>query len=267
MYLNPDWRILTVGDGDLSFTRALLNHIDPSQLHGSVYDSEEVLRDKYQQHAVDDLIQCHVPLLFEFDVTNPLSWQRLQGKQFDLVIFQFPLLSQLGSADAFKAIKQAGGLNTLNRALLHQYLFNCAKYALDPNGAGVCYITSKDVKPYSHWGLDHALTVHTPLHYIGEQNFDLKAFAGYKVRNVDRDKHVKDTLGISYTYALQENNSLAQHCHRPHYLDNDNCCLLCRAGPFQGTLDKDNHLKSKSHQQMQLFSRHWDDWLSRRYDQ
>lgn len=264
MFLDPSWRVLTVGDGDLSFTRALLSKYPAQQLHGSVYDSEETLRNKYHHHGVDELRQAQVPLLFEFDVTTAQSWQRLANKQFDVVVFQFPLLSQVGSETAFKQAQQLGGLNTLNRALLHQFLANSARYALDNNGAGLCYITSKDVKPYSHWGLDHALCTHTPLQYVGEQRFDLQRFPGYKVRNVDRDKHVKDTLGITYTYALDA-TTLSEHCVRPHYLDNNDCCLLCRAGPFHSEHDKQRHMQSKTHKQMQNFAKHWQNWLAKHY--
>ncbi|MFY8275423.1 class I SAM-dependent methyltransferase [Pseudoalteromonas sp. SSDWG2] len=261
MYLDPDWRILTVGDGDFSFTRALTTRVNSSNLTGTVYDSENVLRDKYRHNGIDDLRKQHITLLFSFDVTDEACWQRLGDQRFDVVIFQFPLLSQLGSRDAFESAKAAGGLNILNRALLHQFLRNSARYALDPKGAGLCYITSKDVKPYSHWGLDHALTHHTPMHYVGEQPFDLKSFSRYKVRNVDRDKHVKDTLGITYSYALSA-NALSEHCTRPYYLDHPNCCELCRAGPFKSERDKTNHLESKTHKHMQHYAQLWQRWLT-----
>ncbi|WP_105264338.1 Rossmann-like fold-containing protein [Pseudoalteromonas sp. T1lg76] len=262
MYLQRNWRVLTVGDGDLTFTKALLDFYPASQLHGSVYDSETTLRDKYQHHGIDALRAAKVSLDFEFDVTATESWQRLGEKRFDLVIFQFPLLSQLGSEQAFAAAKQNGGLNILNRALLHQYLLNSARYALAPQGAGLCYITSKDVKPYSHWGLDHALTSHTPVHFLGEQQFDLRRFPGYKVRNVDRDKHVKDTLGITYTYALNADSEISAHCHRRHHLDDPHCCLLCRAGPFQSERDREGHLNSKQHRHMQGYDSQWQRWLA-----
>jgi len=40
MYLNPDWTILTVGDGDLSFSNALYRHIKPKKLVASTYDDQ-----------------------------------------------------------------------------------------------------------------------------------------------------------------------------------------------------------------------------------
>jgi len=47
MYINPNWRILTIGDGDLSFSNALLQHYAPTQLTATIYDPLATLENKY----------------------------------------------------------------------------------------------------------------------------------------------------------------------------------------------------------------------------
>ena len=51
MILDKQWRILTVGDGDLSFSYALNSQVPQGQVTASTYDSAQTIRDKYQQHA------------------------------------------------------------------------------------------------------------------------------------------------------------------------------------------------------------------------
>jgi hypothetical protein len=47
MYINPDWRILTVGDGDLSFSASLMAHHKPRSLTATIFDSRATLMRKY----------------------------------------------------------------------------------------------------------------------------------------------------------------------------------------------------------------------------
>ena len=149
MFLDPSWRILTVGDGDLSFSHSIARNIKPAKLVASTYDDANTIEQKYADNALSALRQLNIETLTEFDVTNPDSWQRLDGACFDVVIFQFPLIPAFKGEAAFKANTQQGGMNVLNRALLHRYLDYASQFALDKNGPMLCYITTKDVKPYS----------------------------------------------------------------------------------------------------------------------
>lgn len=260
MYLNPNWRILTVGDGDLSFSAALAKQFPTATLTASVYDSETTLTQKYANNAVAQLKQRSVPIYFNFDVTNPLCWQQLNGQLFDVVIFQFPLLGGFSSAQGFVKETQAYSINTLHRALLYQYLAYAFHYALADNG--LCYITSKDVKPYAHWGLEYALHPSLNLHYLGQKAFNTHAFKDYRVRNVQRDKTIKDTQGITYAWSKHAHHQLGEHWHKPAYLNADHHCPLCRAGAFMHQQDKAAHIKSKKHIKMQTYEQSWQQWLA-----
>ncbi|MDP2636389.1 MULTISPECIES: class I SAM-dependent methyltransferase [unclassified Pseudoalteromonas] len=264
MYLNPKWRILTVGDGDLSFSYALFNAIKPSTLVASTYDSKKTLCDKYSDNAFELLEKAAVSVLTQFDVTCQSDWQRLGEQKFDLVIFQFPLIPAFKSEHVFKSQTQSTSANTLNRALLHQFIKNACQFALDKAGAQLCYITSKDVKPYLHWNIEGSLVQNLDAHYLGQMNFDITQFPGYKIRNVDRDKHVKDTSGITYVFSPEQNNALCNVFSYPSYLTK-NHCGLCRAGPFCFDEDKQKHFKAKKHQQMLKLEADWQQWLTQFY--
>ncbi len=261
MYLNPHWRILTVGDGDLSFSHALTYHIKPSNLVATTYDDVNTIEQKYADNALSSLQQLNVKTLTEFDITKPSAWQRLGDARFDLVIFQFPLIPAFNNEAAFKAHAQQGGVNVLNRALLHQYLKYANKYGLDKYGPRLCYITSKDVKPYREWNIEGSLNQGLNCYYLGQMRFDISLFPGYKIRNVDRDKHVKDTSGITYVFSNKTDSEVTPKLTKPAYLG-DKYCALCRVGPYMAVADEDKHLLSKKHKQMEQFEQNWQAWLA-----
>ncbi|WP_125557386.1 MULTISPECIES: class I SAM-dependent methyltransferase [Pseudoalteromonas] len=256
MLIDANWRILTVGDGDLSFSLSLSRQLKPGNLCASIYDDETTLRNKYQLHALDHLRDSNVPVLSEFDVNNPSCWEALQGKLFDAVIFQFPLIPAFTSKQAFDA--QSLSTNTLNRRLLRNFIDFSHRFALDPAGPMLALITSKDVKPYCEWNLEDSLCNGLDYHYLGQSEFNIDAFEGYRIRNVDRDKHVKDTSGITYYWSTKSHAVLRESLYLPPYLT-QNHCALCRAGPFLSEQDKLAHLGSKKHAMM---LRHENDWLT-----
>mgnify|MGYP000046988277 CR=1 FL=1 len=55
MYIDPKWRVLTVGDGDLSFSASLLKNYQPQQLTATIYDSKGSLDEKYGDIVVNVL--------------------------------------------------------------------------------------------------------------------------------------------------------------------------------------------------------------------
>ncbi|WP_426359850.1 class I SAM-dependent methyltransferase [Pseudocolwellia sp. HL-MZ19] len=260
MYINPTWRILTIGDGDLSFSCSLLKHYQPATLTATIFDDYASLTDKYSAEHYQQLQAKNCDVLTRFDVTKSETWGELNKHQFDVVIFQFPLLPAFNSVEDFN--QQCGdnlktvSLNTLHRRLLRKYLLNCFNEFLDSEGAQLAFITSKDVKPYRQWNIEAALTLHTDINYLGNMPFEIEKFPGYKIRNVDRDKHVKDTQGISYAFSRKNTTELASMLVKPKYLS-ENYCTACRVGPFHTEQDRVNHLASKRHQQMDRFEQQW----------
>jgi len=256
MYINSAWRILTIGDGDLSFSHALLENYQPKALTATIFDNYASLSAKYGAEHFQQLQAQGCELLTSFDVTNKQTWEQLKKQQFDAVFFQFPLLPAFNSADDFKQQCANVSVNTLHRRLLRHYLLHCFEEFLDSYGAQLAFITSKDVKPYRQWHIEQALTLNTDIHYLGYMPFEIAKFPGYKIRNVDRDKHVKDTQGITHVFSRRLSTELDCKLTKPKYLD-DNYCGYCRVGPFHTEQDRENHRVSKKHQQMALFEQQW----------
>lgn len=255
MYLNNRWRILTVGDGDLSFTQSLLVDKHCSAIVASCLDSEQALCDKYQNNSLKDLRGEGIPVYFETDILRPNTFSSDLKHQFDLVIFQFPLLPNNLTKILPEALHDFSR-NVLNRLLIHRFINSCATFFLDPGGINLCYVTSKDVKPYNHWDLENIDPLPGGFRFQGTMTFAQQDFAHYRIRNVDRDKCVNDTKGLTYIWSKQYCELLSPFIsgsakHRPGN------CYLCGAGPFQSDQQKQQHQLSKRHLTLLAYDNEW----------
>jgi hypothetical protein len=292
MYIKPNWHILTIGDGDLSFSASLWARFKPRSLTATILDDLGTLASKYGDDAnYQSLVTEGCQVLTCFDVTDISSWEKLTLNQFDLVIFQFPLIPAFTSKKEYTNNCTNFSVNTLNRRLLRKYLQNSFTYFLAESGAGLAYISSKEVKPYIQWNIESSLIIHTPFAYLGKTPFIIDAFPGYKIRNVDRNKHVKDTLSFTYIYTKEKDaeqktkqlekalccpetesiNSALRPNHKAvelitkknnQHLTAFNHCSLCDTGLFTNEVDKQLHLSSKKHQQMALYNHQWLEYLA-----
>ena len=261
MFINPNWRILTVGDGDLSFSMSLFNRFKPLELTASVLDCESELLDKYEQNSFIQLKQAGVEIITELDITELNSWQKLKPV-YDLVIFQFPLVPGFKSKQEFQAMQDKYGfdfsINTLNRRLLRKFLQASFSRLLSPNGERLAYISSKDVKPYIEWNIEDQLHLGLDTQYLGSMPFDMNEFAGYRVRNVDRDKQVKDTKALTYVWSDKPHQELKLETFQ---IKGEEGCDICRAGPFTTAQERIEHSNSAKHKRMTDYHRQWQSYL------
>ncbi|EIN14362.1 hypothetical protein PUNSTDRAFT_140670 [Punctularia strigosozonata HHB-11173 SS5] len=106
---SPTDRILLVGEGNFSFTRALalhtpvtysepssssdpLNYLPPGNITATAYDSEEDCYNKYTdaKEIVAGLRQAGVEVLFGVDATRLEKASKLRGRQYDRIVWNFP---------------------------------------------------------------------------------------------------------------------------------------------------------------------------------
>ncbi|MBW8191123.1 DUF2431 domain-containing protein [Neiella marina] len=261
MIIKPNWRILTIGDGDLSFSLSLWQYHQPSSLWATIFDNQHQLAQKYGLGNFNRLINtagCHV--LSEVDINQLQSWQQLPRQAFDVVIFQFPLVPALPSKDDYQTLTEQMSVNTLNRALLRQFLTHAHDSFLDPQGPQLAYISSKDVKPYSDWDIERAVADGLGIHYLGSSPFSMAQFPGYRMRNVDRPGWVKETAARTYVWSGKPHLELVASLEPLGY-QRDDCCGLCRRGPFANDADRQAHERSKRHRQLTEFDKQWQQYL------
>ncbi len=255
MYLPKNCRVITIGDGDLSFSRALLSHITPEHLIATTYDSEEVLRAKYAQNALDDLLSAGVKVIHSVDITDVASVKNLPANFADIIIFNHPLVPTQRSYAQYQK-ERNNSANLMNRNLLYHFLKHSFDMLLKPNGERLCYITTKSVKPYSHWHIETSLTRNTPYQYLGNEAFALSLFKNYMVRNVDRDKCVKHEASDVYVYSDITKHSVIGRLS-PFRFAEPNCCTMCRKGPFENNDDWELHQHSRIHKAQLAYHEAW----------
>ncbi|GHB72241.1 hypothetical protein GCM10008107_22010 [Psychrosphaera saromensis] len=284
MVINKEWSVLTIGDGDLSFSRSIFDNYKPKKLTATVLDSVNELTSKYGSEHLDYLqkqsdgvlneVDCQV--VTEFDITD-LDKVRQLTQEYDLVIFQFPLVPNFSSQGEFqqhtKTRTQIGSqsseqflsINTINRRLLRLFLINSFDCLLAQDGAQLAYISSKDVKPYIEWDIEYSLTKETELSCIGSMEFITEQFPGYKIRNVDRDKHVKDTASLTYVWTSNHNREarldLFPAMNPLPTLFGELGCDICHAGPFETEQEKTSHQAGKKHKRMSEYEAQWQGYL------
>ncbi|GAB5382202.1 MAG: hypothetical protein Alis3KO_20660 [Aliiglaciecola sp.] len=255
MYLDTSMRVLTIGDGDLTFSRSLVSHHGIENLTASVLDSEADLRAKYSENALGDLTEQKIDVVFNLDITDNKTIPASLLGQFDLVVFQFPLIPNFKSQSIFERTKHWGS-NGLNRLLLHKFLKNSFTLLLAENGARLAYISSKDVKPYCDWDIENLHKSLPGVRFLGWQQFVLSDFPEYVVRNVDRDKDVKSTAAKSYVWSdkPEQNKSLTLNPSEKH---KNNYCALCGNGPFSTDAIIQSHRQSRRHKKLQGYDDNW----------
>lgn len=278
MQINKDWSVLTIGDGDLSFSRSIFTHYQPKHLTASIYDSVKQLTEKYGREHLDFLTKASVTdnncrVVTDFDITDLKCIEQLD-KKYDLIIFQFPLVPNFTSQNEFQQHTQADELplsmNTINRSLLRSFLVNSFDCLLTEDGAQLAYISSKDVKPYTEWDIEYSLTKSSLTQFpefscVGTMPFVIEQFPGYKIRNVDRDKHVKDTSSLTYVWTSNKNIDVALELlptmNPLPTLFGEHGCDICHAGPFETEQEKISHLAGKKHKRMSEYELQWQGYL------
>lgn len=255
MYIDPNWRVLTVGDGDLSFSYSLLEKYPTLDLTATVYDDKTSFVAKYPENYYDELKSQTKNICFEFDVTDSSTWRNTKPI-FDVVIFQFPLVPNSASKAQFQVQSGHGSANTLNRALLYKFISNAFNSLLSEEGARLVYISSKEVKPYIEWNIEK-LMESTDFAYMGKHRFEPDSFPNYKMRNVDRNKFVKHTQLYTHIWsdkalAIQEFSLL-----QPFVDKTEGGCGYCRAGPFTTLEEKLNHEGTQKHQRILNYEKQW----------
>ncbi|KAG0707616.1 hypothetical protein DFH29DRAFT_979887 [Suillus ampliporus] len=95
----PTDKILLIGEGNFSFAHALvidppssLEHLPPSNITATSYDSEEECYDKYPdaRSKVDVLRERGAEVLFGVDGTRLEKFGALKARRFDRVVWNFP---------------------------------------------------------------------------------------------------------------------------------------------------------------------------------
>ncbi|KAK3233381.1 hypothetical protein CYMTET_56318 [Cymbomonas tetramitiformis] len=184
---DPLQRILMVGEGNFSFSRALVRLFEGNgfSLLASCFDSEEILHKKYQdaKMIVDEIRSAGAFVKFGVDAKDLMGGTGLAKKKrkeglsyedlFDRIVFNFPHCG-LGIKDQDK--------NVLANQQLLEGFFRSAVELLRPEGE--IHVTLKSGKPYDMWnivGSAHRASAKKLVHST-IVSFKPESFPGYSHR-------------------------------------------------------------------------------------
>ncbi|KAI9209919.1 uncharacterized protein BJ171DRAFT_418261 [Polychytrium aggregatum] len=142
--------ILLVGEGNLSFARALVEIVPRSLLTATVFDSEKIVMEKYPDAArnIKAVADSGGAVLFGIDATKLEGYRKLRNKRFDKIVFNFP--------HAGAGIKDQDRNIQINQELLSSFFLSALPFLKsrttyqDPVD-GEIHVTLKEGEPYESW--------------------------------------------------------------------------------------------------------------------
>ncbi|CAN8097438.1 unnamed protein product [Discula destructiva] len=172
---SPEDAILLVGEGDLSFSRALVEHHYCENVTATVLEASlEELTEKHPHVAenVDYIEGDGSKIIYGVDAKKMGPWIRKAGKEsvgiFDRIIFNFPHVGGK-STDVNRQVRY-------NQELLVDF-FKRALLSLAPGGTIV--VTLFEGEPYTLWNI-RDLGRHAGLQVERSFRFQAAAYPGYK---------------------------------------------------------------------------------------
>ena len=189
--------VLTVGDGDFSFSLALARILCPTKLKYnkgciivSSYESFSTLESIYPNinDTISELRSLGAKVLFELDATRIQEHSYIQthlsstktetsNHLFHRIIWNFPCTAEPNGQD---------GQNTemdQNKQMVHQFLICATKYLLHPI-SGEIHMAHKTKPPYDQWELEHmasnlSSSSSSSIDYLGRIVLDRYCFKPY----------------------------------------------------------------------------------------
>jgi 25S rRNA (uracil2634-N3)-methyltransferase len=168
--------VLTVGDGDFTFSLSLAKSLGGKTLTATSYLSLAQLEEAYPAitETLAELRELGATVLHEVDATALAKTPALGGQTFDRVIWNFPCVSMDGGKDAQdKEIP-------INQQLCRDFFTNAPAFL---NARGQVHVTHKTKAPFSFWEME-TLDQGTPLKIHGSVVFDKCEYPGYKNKKV-----------------------------------------------------------------------------------
>lgn len=172
--------ILTVGDGDFSYSLSLLTVHKPKMLVATSYESNSSVLKTYKE-STDILKKLHeepnVHVFHDVDAKNLTKCAELRPflHQFDYIIWNFPCVRHPKGADA-----QASEMLE-NQNMLVAFFAECEQYLVKKteSSGGYVHITHKTFEPFCWWDIRGIGERSGSYTYTGSLLFDRCLFPGY----------------------------------------------------------------------------------------
>lgn len=162
-------KILTVGDGDFSFSLSIVEHFHKlgkqMWFTATSHESYDSVVNTYPNglHNIQRLKQLGAIVLHNVDATSLASTPALNGHVYDVVVWNFPCIRATDGMDG-----QTSELD-INRNLLRDFFGNVHDYVVPQTGE--VHVTHKTIEPFSWWDIV-GLAGERSMQHMGSVIFD-----------------------------------------------------------------------------------------------
>lgn len=148
---SESFKLLTVGDGDLSFSLSIANYLFEKQGHArnltaTTHESYESIVRTYVNGALNVRLLTKLGAMVHHgvDATNLASTDALQGEKYDFVTWNFPCIRISKGADGQVSELEA------NINLMRSFFRNVGNYL---TVSGEVHVAHKTIEPFSWWNI------------------------------------------------------------------------------------------------------------------
>ena len=196
-------RILTVGDGDFSYSLALARACPDSTILATSYETEERLLQVYPElkDTLQELASLGVDVRYEVDATQLVA---IDGP-FDRIVWNFPCTAIEDGQDGQNQAMED------NKELVRKFMVGAAKLLSDK---GQVHMNHKTKPPYDQWAIEKVALEKCgedeSMVYLGRVVLDRCALPPYVPRKALQKQSFPHHDACTYVFGKQENDDWSE---------------------------------------------------------
>jgi hypothetical protein len=230
-------KVLTVGDGDLSFSLSLIRALGAGNVVATTYESRESIIRSYPDTGLKNLQELErigCAPTHGVDAMDLRSTLRAAEASFDFVVFNFPCIAtEVEGEDAQNRAMLE------NQTLLRKFGVEAARL-LKPSGQ--VHVSHKTKAAFKHWDVPGFIASESTLRSLCAVVFDRCAYPGYINRKARDRKSFPVTDAVVFVFGCAE-LPFAVEDHRGMFLEDEESL-----GSFIGRVQAEGtHLLPLSH--------------------
>ena len=190
-------RILTVGDGDLSFSLALVRVLGSSNVIATTYESRASILASYPDTGagnISELEELKCTIMHGVDAGNLEASFSILTDRFDFIVFNFPCIATAKAGEDGQTAEIVE-----NQALLSRFGCGASKLL---NPSGFVHISHKTKAAFKNWGVTKYVCETSELTPAGAVVFDRCVYPRYINRKARDRKSFPVSDAVTFLFSF-----------------------------------------------------------------
>lgn len=191
--------VLTVGDGDLSFSLALARFLGAENVVATTYESRESIIRSYPETGarnIKELEKLNCRIFHGVDANDLQSTLPVRDERFDFVVFNFPCIATEVAGEDGQSEEMA-----VNQLMLQRFGKGAAQL-LKPGG--FVHVSHKTKAAFKNWGVATFVCENSGLASLGAVVFDRCVYPGYINRKARDRKSFPASDAVTFVFACHQ---------------------------------------------------------------